>query len=1462
MKSLLYIKKTVGCLVTIIAPLVSVAQTPNIPTGAINSAVPIAPPAAYSNTTINYVRTWIPNLPLKDTAVVAATSRSIREVKQTTQYSDGLGRPIQQVAKGISPNGKDMVEMSLYDQYGRQQYRYLPYAHQAAGDGKFKMDPFNTQNAFYKNGVLNPGAVGESIFYAKVEYEASPLDREIKIYPSGNSWVTRPKEMQYKMNADNDSVRKWTLGSGLPVSTGYYSGGELIKAVTIDEQGNQKIEYKDKDDKVILKKVQVEDAPANGASGWLCTYNIYNDLGDLQYVIPPSAVEAIKSNWTMTNAVDTGLCFRYDYDARQRIIVKRIPGQGRVFMVYDIRDRLVFTQDSVQRAKSPMEWMVMFYDDINRPVMTGIYKSTTTPDVLQSSLNAASGSLTISYVSPPQEDLAVYEHDGRASYTATNSVLILDGFDSGTNPEFVVEINSTTTGDTTKSVVSNPLPGLQTSALTPLTYTFYDNYNYSGRLSFVGSDTLKLSGADTLFPERRPVSYNAEGLITGVRSRILGTDKWLTTTNYYNDKARLVQIVSENHMGGKDVTSMLYNFKGLPLAVYLRHQNPKSVTPQMTMLTRKTYDHADRLLTITKRLNDDASLERIITSDSYDELGRLGLRRLGVSSSGDIIDTLNYTYNIRGWLQGINKSYVNNDASTSNWFGQELSYDYGFTIKQYSGNTTGVTWKTRSNSPSAYGFNFDKANRLTGAYFSQKASGSWLQGDKNFSVGNLTYDANGNIRTMLQKGMVGTVSKTIDSLTYTYPSNSNRLLAVKDIDSSVTKSARIEDFIDGNTTTKDYSYDANGNMIADLNKGVTSITYNHMNLPSLITMGSKGTITYQYDAAGNKLSKVVVDNTSGSPKTTRTDYAGAFVYRQDSIELISHEEGRIRPLYVTGQPIAYVYDYFEKDYLGNVRTILTEQTDFSMYAATMEIDAAAKETALFSNVEETRAEKPVGYPQDNKSSQNKFVAKLSARTGGKKIGPSLVLRVTAGDTVQINAQAFYKSQGPKDNGQTPPVEDMLIGLVEAFGGNMKTEGVHAAGTANALPFNADFYNNEYQRLKNRNAESPNSDRPKAYLNFVLFDDDFKLIEDNSGARQVKATPDELQELAVPQMAIPKSGFLYIYTSNESQQDVYFDNIIAGLNSGPFLEETHYYPYGMKMAGISSIALKDAKYPENRYKYNFAEFNKDLDVNLYEFRNRMYDPAIGRWHGIDNRPNVDYSLYTPMANNPINHTDILGDTTYRFNSSGEYIGMFDTDQQGILGQIGDYQTTINTKGKKQQVFMPTSTFHFNDEQIDREQLNALQKGSSEILVITDENINYIMKKSWIHWKPLEVRWAFAFAESRGRMDFNGSYLLQLKEIFLTGSSQSAAAADGLGGFVIFAGRPYVAYNLNDGGQFLWGHAMRRLGFSYSSAKFGSQANELFRDTKADQTAISTGFHYHVKTDKREAGVFETVPRSGF
>jgi len=98
-------------------------------------------------------------------------------------------------------------------------------------------------------------------------------------------------------------------------------------------------------------------------------------------------------------------------------------------------------------------------------------------------------------------------------------------------------------------------------------------------------------------------------------------------------------------------------------------------------------------------------------------------------------------------------------------------------------------------------------------------------------------------------------------------------------------------------------------LLTDANKAIAAITYNHLNLPTQVTMSS-GNISYIYDATGVKLEKVVTEGTA----ITRTNYDGNYVYENDALQFFNQPEGYVEP---NGSAYNCVYQY--KDHLGNIR---------------------------------------------------------------------------------------------------------------------------------------------------------------------------------------------------------------------------------------------------------------------------------------------------------------------------------------------------------------------------------------------------------------------------------------------------------------------------------------------------------------------------------------------------------------
>jgi RHS repeat-associated protein len=116
----------------------------------------------------------------------------------------------------------------------------------------------------------------------------------------------------------------------------------------------------------------------------------------------------------------------------------------------------------------------------------------------------------------------------------------------------------------------------------------------------------------------------------------------------------------------------------------------------------------------------------------------------------------------------------------------------------------------------------------------------------------------------------------------------------------------------------DYTYDDNGNLTSDANKNIINITYNHLNLPNVITFADSNTITWLYDAAGVKLQKQTFESVLSTTNTH--DYIGGIEYQDNVLEAIYTSEGRAMP----NGANTYRYEYTIKDHLGNSRVMFCD----------------------------------------------------------------------------------------------------------------------------------------------------------------------------------------------------------------------------------------------------------------------------------------------------------------------------------------------------------------------------------------------------------------------------------------------------------------------------------------------------------------------------------------------------------
>jgi RHS repeat-associated protein len=268
-------------------------------------------------------------------------------------------------------------------------------------------------------------------------------------------------------------------------------------------------------------------------------------------------------------------------------------------------------------------------------------------------------------------------------------------------------------------------------------------------------------------------------------------------------------------------------------------------------------------------------------------------------------------------------------------FAMELYYASSNTAiqsePQFNGNISQIVWQAAGRHKQSYGYQYDGLNRLTKATYADLLctapnTGCVYVTNDHYSEPLISYDQMGNITRLQRYGVEKKEAPRgycydelmIDDLFYSY--DGNRLIALSDY------TAHGNGFTDGTTTTQEYAYDANGNMISDQNKGITSITYNHLNLPKKIIFATGAMIEILYDAAGGKLRK---KTTAPDATITTTDYCGGIEYVNGEFISVYHSEGRVE-VYETQENIhapvvkRYRHEYVLRDHLGNTRVTFSD----------------------------------------------------------------------------------------------------------------------------------------------------------------------------------------------------------------------------------------------------------------------------------------------------------------------------------------------------------------------------------------------------------------------------------------------------------------------------------------------------------------------------------------------------------
>lgn len=417
---------------------------------------------------------------------------------------------------------------------------------------------------------------------------------------------------------------------------------------------------------------------------------------------------------------------------------------------------------------------------------------------------------------------------------------------------------------------------LPTGTRTPLQYTVYDNYNPTENV--IAHPFVATVGYDTSY-----ASY-AAGLVTSTKTRLLGTNDWLTETTYYDARGRAIQTICHYPEKGLRYSHIAYDFTDN----VLKKQDKIGTDILETVYT---YDERARLLTKANTWNGNFT-DKI--TYAYDTLGRLTGKNYGDKVSESL------SYNIRGWLTGIGSQH----------FSQTLHYVDGSGIPCYNGNISSMTWHSGSEDGlRGYKFTYDGFSRLKDAIYGE---GELLSNNTNrFNEQVTGYDKSGNILGLLRYGQINAMSYgLVDNLNLVY--NGDQLRSVNDNATDHVFGNGME-FKDGASKEIEYEYDANGNLTKDLNKKITDIQYNCLNLPEKVQFEGGNSISYLYAADGTKLRTTYKTGNS----TTITDYCGNAIYENGVLVKVLTEDG-----YITASNNQFYY--FIQDHQGNNRVVVAQ----------------------------------------------------------------------------------------------------------------------------------------------------------------------------------------------------------------------------------------------------------------------------------------------------------------------------------------------------------------------------------------------------------------------------------------------------------------------------------------------------------------------------------------------------------
>jgi len=692
----------------------------------------------------NYKVTYSPRIPIIDRNVLK--NKNTCEVMQTVEYTDDLGRPLQTIQIKASPGAsKDIIQAFEYDLNGKELNQYLPYTF--SSNGLYQPNALLSGSGVHDFYAFPPaGIISTSHPKSEIVLDGSPMERIVEKGAPGISWsigsghTVKSEQLTNDGMGEQRAVRHYysASASGLLSERGSYTPGSLYITVAKNENwvaglAGTTETYIDKLGNTILNRIWESNAIS------LSTYYVYDELGNLCFVLPPGANP---DQGSVSQAAIDDFCYQYRYDGRKRVVQKKFPGKDWNYFIYNKYDQLVLSQDANQRLIN--QWMFYKYDKKGRQIITGLFENSSSVSALQSSIN------------------------GQSSF-----------FEARDN----ININGTSIGYTNSTFPLHP------SVSVYLVVNYYDDYSFYGNtfgrpssnqrqenIDIVTASKINTTGSQNMLLN---VSYFDEyGRLaqSKAQNHISGTDISDYTYNFNGQLVSMVRVHAALDVSTRISSNYSYDNMGRQLKTMksINGANP-------VVLSERIYNEVGQI--IEKKLHD--GLQSSIYS--YNERGWL---KKSISSQFSLelkyqdSEYPQYNGNISGqtWGTGVslNNSFIylydklnrlTNASSTGITMSEALAFDHMGNIRSLNRDGGGARVYNYT------GNRLDQVTGLTGPY-GYDANGNTIQDGRTGAL--LTYNFMNLPLTAIGTGI---------NSAYTYDALGNKLKKVSE--------GQVKDYVGG-----------------------------------------------------------------------------------------------------------------------------------------------------------------------------------------------------------------------------------------------------------------------------------------------------------------------------------------------------------------------------------------------------------------------------------------------------------------------------------------------------------------------------------------------------------------------------------------------------------------------------------------------------------------------------------------